>query len=432
MEQVIRLPLWPPAHAAHRLLFGVGACTGSALALWWAIVLCLPWTGRSVAWAAPPVTAHGLVMTFGFFPWFIAGFAHTAGPRWLRVPPPPARRPVAVALTYLGGLSLTVTGLHLNLRWSAVGLLLCLLAWIHLTLRFAALRGRSDASDRLHATGLIGTMGVIGLALGVASLACGTGRLQWLHAALHLALWGGGATTYTFAAHRMTPFFHSPLRKMPETTLLMLLLAAFGLQALRVGCEDLGRPWPPAGLIGVALLQGLTGLLLMAVTFDREICRASRPALMRHLRRGVRWLSVALCGLALSNAPSVHACWPGIEAVAQHILILGFMGTTLLAMATRITATQSGRAVVIDAHGERLHRLLQGVVLARAVGAFWPEVSPFALTTAALGWSVLWGAWASRWVPIVLRRRRIRPQGDMALSQPNASTGTGSEPARSV
>src|SRR5690606_35931845 len=113
--------------------------------------------GHGLAWALNPSSAHGLVMSLGFMPLFIAGFLFTAGPRWLKltataVTARDLRAPVAAMAS--GWLAVMI-GFHAHALLAAAGMAAVAAGWTALSLRFRALLRLSRAADRRHPT-LIG------------------------------------------------------------------------------------------------------------------------------------------------------------------------------------------------------------------------------------------------------------------------------------
>ena len=78
------------ADAPHRLFFFLGTVGVLAASMWWLAAMLVRHvpllSGLNVGFSTH---LHPLIMIFGFFPFFIFGFAFTAGPRWLQMAPPP-------------------------------------------------------------------------------------------------------------------------------------------------------------------------------------------------------------------------------------------------------------------------------------------------------------------------------------------------------
>ena len=96
---------------------------------------------------------------------------------------------------------------------------------------------------------------------------------------------------------------------------------------------------------------------------------------MLHL--GFVWL-----GLAFALAAASHMLLlagdgtAGLGLAPQHALTMGFFGSLLLAMATRVACGHSGRTLAADDLAWALFWLLQGAVLLRVGAALWPAAEP--------------------------------------------------------
>ncbi|MCY4756294.1 NnrS family protein [Pelomonas aquatica] len=384
---------WSPRRllgAPHRLGFAVGAALMGLLALWWLAVLAAMALGLDPGWAVPPAPAHGLLFTLGFMPAFMAGFLFTAGPRWLALPAVAARTLLAPLLQFGAGWATVLAGVHAAALLAALGMALVAVGWLRLLLRFAALLRASRAPDRLHARWLLaaGAIGVAAMLLACRALA--RGDVPQLRAAAQLGLWAFVLPVFTVAWHRMIPLFAATalprLEALGERAQLLLLLAGPALMGL---ARVPGLPrWPLAALLALAALA----LLALALRWRPPAGDAGR--LLRMLRGGFGWLGVALALQALSlGLQAVGRA--GLGTAPLHALTLGYLGCTLVAMATRVAAAHSGRPLAIDRAGWRLYRLLQLGVLLRLAAA--PGLGGgAALLAAAAAWAGVATAWAWR------------------------------------
>lgn len=82
---------------------------------------------------------------------------------------------------------------------------------------------------------------------------------------------------------------------------------------------------------------------------------------------------------------------------APHAFTMGFLGSTMLAMSTRVATGQAGRSVAADGPAWALFLVLQAAVLLRIGAALRPAVEPGLLVAAALAWSGAVGGWALRY-----------------------------------
>jgi len=393
---------WRAAHlldAPHRLLFFAAALLWSAIAVWWAAVMAASPLGWTLPWAVAPAPAHALLMTLGFMPLFIAGFLFTAGPTWLRLAAPsvPSARTLRwPALSIVIGWGVLLPGLHLDARLAVAGLVAVALGWSALSGRFAGLVRISRADDRLHAKGLAIATVVIVLALWLAALALALEHVTLLRVATCLALWGGLASVFALAGHRLTPFFHPSIARRFETGLLGPVLAGLWLR----GAADLAAlwswPWPMPLHVLLAVVHGLLGGMLLVTAFDASLARARRAPMVRLLHAGFVWLGVSFVLESLSQAVLAAGRPTGLGLAPLHALSLGFMATTLLAMASRVAAGQHGRTIAIDRTVLLMHVLLQGVTVLRLLVALWPSAPSGLLLSASFGFAALALAWTRR------------------------------------
>jgi uncharacterized protein involved in response to NO len=128
---------------------------------------------------------------------------------------------------------------------------------------------------------------------------------------------------------------------------------------------------------------------------------ALRQPLVAMLFGAFLWWDVALWLGAVSRLPSVGSSTAAaLDLAAVHALTMGYLGGTLLVMATRVSSTYSGRPVAID-RVARLYGVLQLAVVMRLVAALAPSSSAPWLPWAAAAWmgvAVDWVARHGRWL----------------------------------
>jgi uncharacterized protein involved in response to NO len=395
--------------APHRLAFCAGALMLAASALWWAVVLVLRARGIPVRWAMAPATAHGLVMTFGFIPLFFTGFQFTAGPRWLGRAPVAAGALLPAVLPQLAGWGVFVLAVHGHdagaaAALGAFGLGAVALGWTMTWRRFVRLLRASTVPDLTHArlVAAAGLAGVLCLWLAVAGIA--TQHVALVQAATLAALWGFVGLTFVAVLHRMIPFFSAAALPVLDAWrplwLLWLLALLVSGEAVATGLDAL-ISLPAGALVVRAGIEAPAGLLLLALAVRWGLVQSLRIRLLAMLHLGLVWLGLAFVLNAVSHAlASAGAMSLGLAPL--HAYTMGFLGSTLLAMVTRVSCGHGGRALVADDIVWRLFLLLQVAVVARVAGALpaavVPPVAASALVTAAsLAWAGVAIAWACRY-----------------------------------
>jgi uncharacterized protein involved in response to NO len=424
----------------HRLGFAAAASVLATAAVFWAGLLVWPVSGRPGA--MPASTAHGLLFVFGFMPLFFAGFLFTVGPRWLGHTMDEAgyaalvqrmRTPVlAYAAAWLawwpawllanavpeGGHHASGTAFALTTTIAALLpaalLTLTAVAWSLVVARLAAIRRepaahhgvphRVDERDSPHFR-----MAVRAAALGAALLWAGTGAAMlqsWgvLRALTLVALWGFCGGVFASASHRMLPLDamagHPTLAARQPLWLLVVLGAVLGLQAIDALAAALWWPLPAGWHASLALATAAAAALFGHIAWRWARRQRLRWQLVAMLHWGLVWLVVALALQAADHALAAAGSPGAIGLAPVHALALGWMGSTLLAMASRVAGAFSGQIQAADRVTWRLFALVQLAALARVGAALWPVASPGMTTLAAVawaaagvGWLVVYGRW---------------------------------------
>lgn len=388
--------------APHRLAFAAAALLLAASALWWALALAARAAGLALPWAVPAPAAHGLLMALGFMPLFFIGFLFTAGPRWLGLPEVQAaslRWPVACMV---GGWALALPGFHVSAGLAAAGVAAVALGWSAAWWRFVQLRRASRVPDTLHATlaAAAGGVGAAALWLGVAALAAGDSTA--LRAATQIALWGFLAPVFVTVSHRMLPFFTASALPGVEAwrpnAVLGLMLAALLAELPFVLAELWWWPLAPAARALQAVLEAAAALMLLWLALRWGLLQSLKVRLLAMLHLGFVWL-----GLAFALAAASHGlmAWRGpatsLGLAPLHALTMGYLGSTLLAMATRVAAGHSGRPLAADALVWALFRVLQVAVLLRLASVGWPQHATALLLVAVAAWVLAMAGWAWRY-----------------------------------
>lgn len=373
--------------APHRLCFAAGALLMTAQAGLWTLALA---GGAAAALPPTPPWVHALAATSGF-PLFIAGFGLSAGARWLRQPVP-ATAPLApaVAAWCLGwlGLSLAGPGRLGALALSAAvlgGTALLRRLWRLVRAAEPSLQPPLDAVVRMLALGL--------MALAVAAAGLGSGQPRWVRMALLGLLWGSLLPAFAAAARRLVPW---AVEDRPARWLQGLIAGQAGLLVLAAALPALPAPLPLMGALTALAWGAWQGTALW-----RWQRRHGLPNRFVRLLAAAGWAGAA-AGAALAVGWACQAAGMATAArawqlAATHLLALGYLSGTALAMVSRVSATQSGQAQAVDGPLLALAGLLALTLAARLAvlvvgGPLVPVAALWALTTG--GWSL----WLLRWL----------------------------------
>jgi uncharacterized protein involved in response to NO len=394
--------------APHRLGFFAAALMLATSAVWWCAMLVARAAGVAVPWAVAPPAAHALLMSQGFMPLFMAGFLFTAGPKWLGLPDQHARRLLRPVVLMLCGWLLALAGFHLHTQLAAAGIVLVAAGWSGISLMFLALVRASGRDDRLHPA-LVALSCLAGaLALWLAALALALDVEPLLRSANQLAIWGFAATVFTVVSHRMIPFFSASALPLLDAWrpqwLLWVMVGLLWLEALPAIVETWWWPLPAVLRWLQVLVELPAAALLLWLAVRWGLVQSLKIRLLAMLHGGFLWLGLVYALQAASHAlMALSGNELSLGLAPLHALTMGYLGATLIAMATRVSSGHGGRPLAADNPAWALYWVLQAAVLLRVVAALWPAAGT-ALTLAAIvvwtiacaGWALRYGAWYGR------------------------------------
>ena len=393
------------AAAPHRLLFFAGASNVLLAMLWWTLwlvdarwhVFGLPQPSAHPGWL------HAIVMQYFVLPPFIFGFLLTVFPRWMNLPALAPRHYVPVGSGLLAGQALTLAGLLGAPSLLVAGVSLTLFGFGYGTAILLVLLGRDNARTRHAVSCAVAlVLGICGLTLYAAYLARGEPMLGFV--AIKLGTFGFLLPIFLTVAHRMFPFFASvvvkgyvPWRSMPW------LLASFAAALVHAAVETrYGYTWL---WLSDSLLTVLTATWLV-----RNWPRAAMPPLLRMLFIGYAWLPVAMALFAAQSAWYTVTGNFVLGRAPSHALFVGFFGSLLVAMVTRVTQGHSGRPLTLGPVAAFAFVAVQGVAGLRVVAEIVPDARAWQ-AFAAGGWLLAFIPWVLYLARIYLTPRADRQPG---------------------
>lgn len=388
------------ASAPHRLMFFAGTTAVLASMLWWACFLAAGWFGHTFPPAPVPAGwAHAVFTQYGMLPAFMFGFLLTVFPRWMGQPALGKRHYVPVFVGIFGGYVLAQIGL-LDMRpLLLAGIALMLGGWIAALFALGGVLVRSGMRDR-HALSCYAAL-VLGLC-GLAAFGAFALGAPWQLAFVSIKLGGFGLLLpiYFTVCHRMVPFFSANvvgagyrMFKPGWSLPLMWLLLAAHLVLDLTHRQD----WMWLADIPLTVL-----FTIHAIGWQPWKCM--KPGLLAVLHLSFAWLPIAF---ALYSAQSLLAFLDYgflFGRAPVHALTIGFFGSMLVAMVTRVTQGHSGRPLQMGGLAWFAFVLLQLVTLAR-IGAEFSAHAPRWFAIAAFGWILAFTPWALRSLWIYLTPR---------------------------
>jgi len=387
--------------APHRLMFFVGASNVLLAMLWWAAWLVSTRWPDAFAMPQPAPYAgwlHAFVMQYQMLASFIFGFLLTVFPRWMGLRDLDRWNYVPVGLGLFGGQVATLAG---ALGWSVgivVGLAMTLGGWVAAVATLGPLLWREKGTT-WHARSCFAALllGLCGL-LAWTAFVLGASPI-WAFASIKLGTFGLLLPVYATVAHRMFPFFagnavpgYTPWRP------LWVLGLFWGLALLHLGME-LMHAYAWLWLADVPLL------VLAIVLCVRWWPAGPKPGLLTVLFLGLAWLPLTFL---LYSAQSIAYLLTDTFALGRapaHALFVGFFGSILVAMVTRVTQGHSGRALVMPKAGWFAFVAIQAVAVLR-IGAELARDQMQWQAIAAIAWLVALLPWVARIGRIYLSPRK--------------------------
>ncbi|MGY0799555.1 NnrS family protein [Lysobacter sp. A286] len=399
------------ATAPHRMMFFIGATNVLIAMAWWAAWLL---AARWPAWTMPqsqPYAGwiHAFVMQYQVLPSFFFGFLLTTFPKWLGLPDIDRWRYVPVGLGLFGGQIATLLG---ALGWEAgvvIGMWMTAAGWLAGLLTLGPLLWREKGvtwhARSCFAALALGFFGV--LAWGAFLLGASP---AWLFASIKIGSFGLLLPVYLTVAHRMFPFFASRVVPGYQPWRPMWLLGVFWPLCLGHLVLELLHVYQWLWLVDLPLLA-LTATMLwhwwprgMDAQVPQAQARSKPPGLLTVLFIGMAWLPLAF---ALYSTQSIVYAMTNIYWLGRgpaHALFIGFFGSVLIAMVTRVTQGHAGRALVMPGVAWFAFIAIQIVATMRVVAEALPDAGAWQ-ALAALGWLVAFAPWVIRIARIYLMPR---------------------------
>ena len=388
------------------MMFFGGAVQGLAAIAWWMTELLGRYTPAFMppAWMIPATWAHGFLMIYGFFPFFIFGFLMTTYPNWMNGTKVPSRRYVPAFLLLAGGVLLFYFGLLAGKLVVAAGVGLMLAGWgiaLHALLDVLI---TARHPDKLHPkiTSVALAAGWLGMLSYLLWLVTGNGLFAVF--ALKAGVWFFLLPIFFTVCHRMIPFFSSrvlddyPIVR-PKSALGVMLICSFGHGML----EFLGwNAW--LWLFDLPLL-----VQALYLSWHWQFRRSFQVRLLAVLHVGFAWLSIAL---ALYTVQSLVLLASGGETAMLglaplHALTVGLFASMVLGMVSRVTLGHSGMELKADGVTWALFLGFQAATLAR-IGGDLPPAGGMAghfYLLAALIWLACFVPWFGKYAPMYWRPR---------------------------
>lgn len=399
-------PFWNTFTAApHRMFFFSGAIQLILPILAWSVEL----IGRySDLWPPldiflPATWAHGMVMIYGLFIFFIFGFLMTVFPRWMRGEVISKDDYIATCVWLNSGLIIFEISLFFTPSSALSGLAIMLFGWLYgVYVLYKSFR-QAPATDKTYEAILL--VALLCGSLGVFSFGFWIYSDSWLFLKISftLGIWLYLLPILFTVSHRMLPFFSSNVIDnytvfQPRVTLFLFLAGCIAHFTLEISHL---KQW-------LFLADAPLALLVLLHSIRWQLQRSFKDRLLAVLHMAFFWLFI---GLGLMSLQSIVLNISGdyiLNRAPLHAMSIGFATSLLIAMASRVTLGHSGRPLKLDRISWYLFLGLQLAAVARIASDLQfnqlLESHSYNLISAAL-WLISIGIWFVKYAPVYLSKR---------------------------
>ena len=378
------------ARAPHRLMFFIGASNVLLAMAWWTAWL------ASTRWRWFPMPQpdpyagwlHAFVMQYQVLPSFFFGFLLTTFPRWMGLPEFGRWRYLPVGIGMFGGQVATLLGAFGWAPGIIIGTALTIAGWTFglsvlgpLLLRERGTTWHARSCFAALTLGLAGLVAWLAFLLGASPL--------YAFASIKIGTFGLLMPVYVTVAHRMFPFFAGNAVPGYKAWRPLWALGAFWTLAMAHLALELvhGYRWLWAPDVGL--------LVLTTTLLWRWWPRGARNGLLLTLFVGLAWLPIAFALYSMQSIAYLQTGMFWLGRAPAHALFIGFFGSVLIAMVTRVTQGHSGRPLRMPAVAWFAFVAIQLVALVRVAAELAPDPMAW-MAIAGIGWLVAFAPWVVR------------------------------------
>ncbi len=391
--------------APHRIFFFSGAIQLILpLHLW-----CIELTGlytrlwSPIETVIPTTWAHGFVMIYAIFIFFIYGFLFTVFPRWMNGRPIEKTAYIAVAVWLNSGIIIFELGLFHSLTAAFSGIVVLLFGWFYGIFVLYQSYKSSPAQNRRYEPVLL--LCLLCGGLGMSSYAGWIYSHQWLFLELsrNIGFWLYLMPVLFTVSHRMIPFFSKNVIAdykifQPAITLWIFLAGCIAHFTL---LQQQANSWlfiADVPMAAIALLHSIRW----------QFYRSFQDRLTAVLHMAFFWV---FAGMSLFSIQSLLLLISGeyiLDKAPLHAISIGFFASLLVAMASRVSMGHSGRILKLD---NISWLAFIGIQLAAVMRIFSDIKYDNTLLsqgfnlTAALLWLLCMSIWFIKYVPMYLQKR---------------------------
>ena len=383
----------------HQPFFLLGALQSLLAISWWLIDIAGRFGGlyEPITWAVAPAVGHFYLLIFSTFPLFMFGFLMTTYPRWMNGLQIDRELYLTTAAILAIGMIVGYLGLFLGFSVFLIAVTLNITGWIVGLYALVKVYFNAERPDVTHAL-ITSSVLFIGLDL-LIGYAYGIGHSDYGIIALAKigGIWWFLLPVFFSVSHRLIPFFSNAVLRdyqlvRPNWALWFVTFASI-LHGVFEVLELRQFTW---------LFDLPMAVICLWLSFSWQFKKSFKVKILAMLHMAFLWLGIALLLTSLQSIFFLLNIPVNFNRGPIHALMIGYFGSMLIAMATRVSLGHSGQPLVADSKAWNIFLAIFIAGLLRVVADF-PVINSYAnhlYMCSAVIWIAAYLVWIFKFIPL--------------------------------
>lgn len=386
----------------HHVFFLLGALQSLLAISWWLIDLAGRLGGlyQPIAWAVPPAVGHFYLLIFSTFPLFMFGFLMTTYPRWMNGLQIDRELYLATAALLGLGVLMAYWGLFCGLKVFLVAITLNITGWFIGFYSLIKVYFNAERPDVTHAF-ITSVVLFVGLLL-LASYAFGVANNHFESIAVAKVggIWWFLLPVFFSVSHRLIPFFSNAVLRdyqivRPDWVLWVVTFGSILHGALEIN-ELKQWTW---------IVDAPMALVTLWLSYSWRFKQSFKVKILAMLHMAFLWLGIALFLMSIQSLFLLFNISINLNRGPIHALMIGYFGSMLIAMATRVSLGHSGQPLIADSKAWNIFLaiFIAGILRVLADLPFINAYSNHLYMCSAVIWIGAYLVWIFKFIPLYWR-----------------------------
>lgn len=387
----------------HHPFFLLGALQSLLAISWWFIDIAGRFGGlyEPISWTVTPAVGHFYLLIFSTFPLFMFGFLMTTYPRWMNGHQIDKELYLTTALILGLGIVLGYLGLFLGFNLFLMAIALNITGW--LVGLYALLKVYFDAErpDITHAliTSIVLFIGLILLISYAAGLA--HNNFESISIAKIGGVWWFLLPVFFSVSHRLIPFFSNAVIRDYQMVRPDWVLWVVTFGSILHGVLEINELKQFTWLVDMPM-----AFITLWLSYSWQFMKSFKVKILAMLHMAFLWLGIALLLTSIQSIFLLLNLPINLNRGPIHALMIGYFGSMLIAMATRVSLGHSGQPLIADSKAWNIFLAIFIAGLLRVV-ADLPLISAYSnhlYMCSAVIWIGSYLVWIFKFIPLYWKR----------------------------